>query len=223
MRHWDNKSSSPVQPYQETLPKDLILLGVMGEICNPRDSGKDKTRRQSRKVLPSLRPEGCLFHTSRQPRLISFIARPSNETLDNCWWWRNQMETFSVLLAIYAGNSPVNGEFPAQRPVTRSFCVFFDLRLKTRLSEQSWGWWFETLPLQLWRHCNVRKSYKRSLRSERRFFKIPKFLIKIWFMETLNIYVHIKYLKRRPHTPDYNVQNIIHLLISNGICTRMEV
>ena len=37
------------------------------------------------------------------------------------------METFSALLAICAGNSPVNGEFPAQRPVTRSFDVFFDL------------------------------------------------------------------------------------------------
>ena len=39
------------------------------------------------------------------------------------------METFSAFLAIRAGNSPVTGEFPAQRPVTRSFDVFFDLRL----------------------------------------------------------------------------------------------
>ena len=39
------------------------------------------------------------------------------------------METFSSLLAIRAGNSPVPGEFPARRPVTRSFDVFFDLRL----------------------------------------------------------------------------------------------
>ena len=36
------------------------------------------------------------------------------------------METFSALLAICAGNSPVPGEFPTQRPVTRSFVVFFD-------------------------------------------------------------------------------------------------
>ena len=35
------------------------------------------------------------------------------------------METFSALLAICAGNSPVTGEFPAQRPVTRSFDIFF--------------------------------------------------------------------------------------------------
>ena len=47
------------------------------------------------------------------------------------------------------------GEFPAQRPVTGSFDVFFDLPLNKRLSKQSWGWWFETLSLPLWRHCNV--------------------------------------------------------------------
>ena len=59
-------------------------------------------------------------------------------------WWCHQMETFSALLAICAGNSPVNGEFPAQRPVKRSFDVFFDLRLNKRSSKQPWGWWFET-------------------------------------------------------------------------------
>ena len=71
-----------------------------------------------------------------------------------CTWWRHQMETFSALLAICARNSPVPGEFPAQRPVTRSFDVFFHLRLNKRLSKQSWGWWFETLSCPLWRHRN---------------------------------------------------------------------
>ena len=50
--------------------------------------------------------------------------------------WRHQTETFSALLAICAGNSPVTGEFPAQRPVTRSFDDFFDLRLNKQLSKQ---------------------------------------------------------------------------------------
>ena len=45
------------------------------------------------------------------------------------------MEIFSALLAFCAGNSPVTGEFPAQRPVTRSFDVFFELRLNKRLSK----------------------------------------------------------------------------------------
>ena len=67
------------------------------------------------------------------------------------------METFFALLAICAGNSPVPGEFPAQRPVTRNFDVFFDLRVKKRLSKQSWGRWFETLSRPLWCHCNDRQ------------------------------------------------------------------
>ena len=69
-------------------------------------------------------------------------------------WWRHQMETFSALLVLCAGNSPVTGEFPAQRPVTRSFDVFFDLRQNKRLSKQCWGWWFERAVRPLWRHCN---------------------------------------------------------------------
>ena len=67
--------------------------------------------------------------------------------------WRHQRETFSALLALCAGNSPVTGEFPAQRPVTRSFDAFFDLRLNKRLSKRSWGWWFETPSRSLCRHC----------------------------------------------------------------------
>ena len=46
------------------------------------------------------------------------------------------------------------GEFTAQRPVTRSFDVFFDLRLNKRLSKQLWGWWFETPSWSLWRQYN---------------------------------------------------------------------
>ena len=42
----------------------------------------------------------------------------------------DQMETFSALLAICAGNSPVPGW------------------------KKSWGWWFETLSRPLWCHCN---------------------------------------------------------------------
>ena len=52
------------------------------------------------------------------------------------------------------GNSPVTGEFPAQRPMTRSFDVFFYLRLEKRLSKQSWDWWFDMPSRSLWRHCN---------------------------------------------------------------------
>ena len=77
------------------------------------------------------------------------------------------MGTFSALLAICAGNSPVTGEFPAQRPVTRTFDVFFDLHLDRRLSKQWWGWWFETLSRPLWRHCNGYRRVSQSAEAAR--------------------------------------------------------
>ena len=70
------------------------------------------------------------------------------------------METFSALLAICAENSPVPGEFPAQRPVTRSFDVFFDLPPNKRLSKYWRGWRFETPSIPLWRHCNVNETHE---------------------------------------------------------------
>ena len=69
-------------------------------------------------------------------------------------WWRHQMETFSALLAICAGNSLASGEFLAQRPVGRSFDIFFDLCLNKRLGKQSRGLWFQTLSRPIWRHSN---------------------------------------------------------------------
>ena len=47
------------------------------------------------------------------------------------------METFSALLALCEGKPPVTGEFSAQRPVTRSFGDFFDLRLNKRLNQDT--------------------------------------------------------------------------------------
>ena len=96
-------------------------------------------------------------------------------------WWRHQMKTFSALLALCAGNSPVTGEFPAQRPVTRSFHVFFDLRLNKRLNKQSWGWWFETPSRSLWRHCNGLAVTTRTALVE---------IFKTWFMIMAHILVY---------------------------------
>ena len=73
---------------------------------------------------------------------------------------RHQMEIISTLLALCAGNSPVIGEFPAQRSVMWSFDVFFDLHLNKRLSKQASGWWFEMLSHSLWLHCNVDICHK---------------------------------------------------------------
>ena len=100
-----------------------------------------------------------LIHVSergpRQPEAM-FRRWPFSGGRKTYWsWWRHQMETFSALLAICAGTSPVTGEFPSQRPVTRSFDVLFHLCLNKRLSKQSWGWWFETPSRPLWRHWNI--------------------------------------------------------------------
>ena len=82
--------------------------------------------------------------------LVQWIAIP---------WWRHQMETYSALLAFCVGNSPVIGEFSAQRPVTRSFDVFFDQHQNKWLSKQSWGWWFKTPSCPSWRHYNGHTSH----------------------------------------------------------------
>ena len=100
-----------------------------------------------------------IFQVPRRKQLI-YVKLWCHVTLFNkagVWkipWWRHQMEIFSALLAICAGNSPITGEFPAQRPVSRSFDVLFDLRLNKRLSKQPCGWWFATPSHPLWRHCS---------------------------------------------------------------------
>ena len=78
-------------------------------------------------------------------------------------WWRHQMETFSALLALCEGNSLVTGEFLPQRPVTRIFNIFFDLRLNKRLSKQPRCQWFETPSRPLWHHRNVGSVVHRCL------------------------------------------------------------
>ena len=40
-------------------------------------------------------------------------------------WWRHQMESFSALFAFCAGNSPVIGEFPAQKASDADLWCFF--------------------------------------------------------------------------------------------------
>ena len=87
------------------------------------------------------------------------------------------------------------GEIPTQRPVTRSFDVFFDLRLNNPLCKQPWGWWFETLSRSLWRHRNEKikhafpsdhnKPVSQSLQSIRQISHNAPFL------SEMCTYVHI--------------------------------
>ena len=103
---------------------------------------------------------GAMHHSSSELTEVHFTT-----------WWR--IETFSALLAISAGNSPVTGELPVQRPVTRSFDVFFDLSLNKRLSIQSWGC---ILSRPLCRHYSDQLNGYTSIR------------IKVW----VSNYTHVK-------------------------------
>ena len=95
-----------------------------------------------------------LFSDHIECRVVWWLTDRFWSLVLRAWtWWRHQTETFSALLTLCAGNSPGTGEFPAQRPVTRSFDVSFDLRLSKRLSKQSWGWWSEGPSSPLWRPC----------------------------------------------------------------------
>ena len=60
---------------------------------------------------------------------------------------------------IFCVTGPLCGEFTGHLWIPRTkasdaelWC--FDLRLNKWLSQQSWGWWFETRSRSLWRHCN---------------------------------------------------------------------
>ena len=84
---------------------------------------------------------------NRAPVRRSYSSLSANKSYDDIW---NIFRVTGPLCGEFTGP----GEFPAQRPVTLSFDVFFDLSLNKRLSKQSWGWWFEMPPWSLWCQCN---------------------------------------------------------------------
>ena len=71
-------------------------------------------------LLVEMQTDHILFCFNRQQSLVLLKAYIGASLDPVISWWRHQMETFSALLAICAGNSPVSGEFPAQRPVTQA-------------------------------------------------------------------------------------------------------
>ena len=104
------------------------------------------------------------------------------------------METFSELLAICAGNSPVTGEFPAQRPVTRRLDVFFDLRLNKRnkrLSKQSRRRWFETQSGSLGRHSTVANTITEDAVASYLFISLYKIVSLLTPFEQQSIKLYI--------------------------------
>ena len=149
----------------ERVPTRAVVVSVFLRVLGATDSGRLPEWKVWRQAIASVLTGICvilnplLAHHSYVALLVGRIAAGFLSVIS---WWRHQMETFSALLALCAGNSPVTGEFPEQRPVTWSFDVLFDLRLNKRLSKQSWGWWFETPSRPLWRHSNAFLCVKSS-------------------------------------------------------------
>ena len=86
-----------------------------------------------------------------------YLHRLWNYGLDITKYWYMMTSSNGNIFRVtgpLCGEFTGTGEFPTQRPVTRSYDVFFDPRLNKRLSKQTWGWWFETLSSSLWRQCN---------------------------------------------------------------------
>ena len=109
-----------------------MWLKYRPHVCFFPTLSKDRAR-----PIPLAQPEAC---PQRSERPVCTRSPHRSRSGYPGWynylrsWWRHQMETFSALLVLCAGNSSVTCEFPSLRPVMRSFDVFFDLRLDKRLS-----------------------------------------------------------------------------------------
>ena len=69
---------------------------------------------------------------------------------DDVTKWKHFLRNWSFVRGIHRSRW-----IPHTKASDAELWFFFDLRLKKQLSKQSWGWWFETLSCQLWRHCDV--------------------------------------------------------------------
>ena len=74
---------------------------------------------------------------------------PSLNLHDDFIKWKHFLHNWPFVRGIHW-----SGWIPHTKARTRSFDVFYDLRLNKRLSKQPWGWWFETASWSLWCQCN---------------------------------------------------------------------
>ena len=114
------------------------------------------------------------------------------------------------------------GEFPTQRPVTRSFDVLFDLCLDKRLSKQPWGWWFETSSWSLWRQCNVTKWTVNTQRHEQDILQTSYFQIHFHHLKiALRFNFYWSFVSRIQLSMSTLVQvMILHLFGTNHVLNR---
>ena len=94
---------------------------------------------------------GTVGNKSAVMQVMAYAVQENSHYVHQFWptWWRHQNGNIFRVTGHLCGEFTGPGEFPTQRPVTRSIDVFFDLRLN-----KPWGWWFETPSWSLWRQCN---------------------------------------------------------------------
>ena len=129
----------------------------------------DRNINSGRRLVVNDRMASCTLHWGISP-IKKFILHIED---DKCRIWRPPSTRNKDIMMtssngkLFRVTDPLCGEFtgpgdfPTQRPVTRSFDVFFDLRLNKRLSKQTWGWCFETQSWSLWRQFNALISLNR--------------------------------------------------------------
>ena len=91
------------------------------------------------------------FEWSSHVPMLGFNSCQSSWTLPSNMMPSSNGNIFRVIDSLC---SPITGEFPSLRAVTRSFDVFFHLGSNKGLSKQSIYRWFETPSPSLSRHCN---------------------------------------------------------------------
>ena len=98
----------------------------------------------------------------------------------NSLWLKWRHVASEILVNTVSGNGLLSDDTkPLQRPVTRSFDVFFGLCLNKRLSKQSLGWWYETPSRWLWGHCNEQRltEFRTWARNYRKTSNISRTLV----------------------------------------------
>ena len=118
------------------------------------------------RVLKVILRHRCQASVQNWLRTCLCISTYHQHAQQGGWWTgRQHVGTKCLMIMMTSSNGNIScvsgllwgefpGEFPPQKPVTRSFDGYFDPRPSKWLSKQSWGWWFETPSRLLWRHRN---------------------------------------------------------------------
>ena len=116
---------------------------------------------------------------------------------------------FMLIWKAAGGNVNLDGIDVYWCACTRSFGVFFDLRLNKQLSKQSWGWWLETPLRSLWRHCNAQLIYQVK----------PFLIMRAHQTHTMKI-VLINALEKKSRSIEYNTSiNMTKHKNMRSVCT----